>query len=109
VTELSKNGFNVTLDSSLMNNLGTAVELGKKVLADTDWEVDGEHIVATQDEALVMLLLPTNLANYKIYKIDDTNTASTLSATEVADKSSMSGKPIYVFYSCCTGSKPYRF
>jgi len=45
VTELSKNGFNVTLDSSLMNNLGTAEELGNRILADTDWKVASEKIV----------------------------------------------------------------
>ena len=55
MTELSKNGFDVELDSKLFNNLGTAKDLGNKVLKDTDWTVESEKVVQTQDEALVML------------------------------------------------------
>jgi hypothetical protein len=32
VQELSKNGFGITLDTQLMNNMGDAGELGAKVL-----------------------------------------------------------------------------
>ena len=112
MVELSKNGFNVELDSKLMNNLGTAEELAAKVLADTDWEVESEKIVATQDEALVMLTLPSSLGNYKIYQINDENLPGNGAvATEVtgSSKSNMSSKPIYAFYSACSGDKPYRF
>jgi hypothetical protein len=40
INELSKNGFNLELDSSLYNNEGTIEELGARILADTDWEID---------------------------------------------------------------------
>jgi hypothetical protein len=48
-----------------MNNLGTAQELGERILNDTDWNVESEKITQTQDEALVMLkLLPASLDSY---------------------------------------------
>jgi hypothetical protein len=39
VQELSKNGFGVTLDAELMNNIGSAEDLGKYVMEETDWTV----------------------------------------------------------------------
>jgi hypothetical protein len=46
VQELSKNGFGVTLDAQLNNNMGTADQLAAKVLADTDWQVkDSDKLV----------------------------------------------------------------
>ena len=39
VQELSKNGFGVTLDAKLMNNIGTANKLASDVLCETDWSV----------------------------------------------------------------------
>ena len=39
VIELSKNGYDLELDTSLMNNTGNLVELAREVLKDTDWEV----------------------------------------------------------------------
>ena len=112
MTELSKNGFDVELDSKLFNNLGTAQDLGNKVLKDTDWTVESEKIVQTQDEALVMLKLPSNLSTYTIYQIDDSalsTNGATYSSISNTDKSAMAGKEIYAFYSACSGDKPYRF
>jgi hypothetical protein len=45
VQELSKNGFNVTLDAALMNNIGNAEHLAKFVLKETDWDVVSETFV----------------------------------------------------------------
>jgi hypothetical protein len=45
VQELSKNGFNVTLDAELMNNVGNAQKLAEDVLAETDWNVESEVFV----------------------------------------------------------------
>jgi hypothetical protein len=42
---LSKNGFGVTLDAELMNNIGTAKELGQYVMEETDWTIEGDVIV----------------------------------------------------------------
>ena len=39
VLELSKNGYNLTFDSELNNNQGTATELAGAVLEDTDWKL----------------------------------------------------------------------
>ena len=41
--ELAKLGYNVTLDTSLNNNQGTVIELAKRVLENTDWEVDEDN------------------------------------------------------------------
>jgi hypothetical protein len=42
---LSKNGFNKTLDAELMNNIGTAEELARYVLNETDWTIQSETFV----------------------------------------------------------------
>jgi hypothetical protein len=60
VQELYKNGFGVTLDEKLMNNLGTAEELAEEVLKETDWEVESEVLVETVEESLVYVMLPKN-------------------------------------------------
>ena len=39
VLELSKNGYNITFDSELNNNQGTARDLTKKVLENTEWKL----------------------------------------------------------------------
>lgn len=38
--ELSKNGYDLVLDASLMNNMGTLQDLANTVLKDTDWNVE---------------------------------------------------------------------
>ena len=47
VLELSKNGYNITFDAELNNNQGTAYELVKETLKDTDWKV-GDIAVGKQ-------------------------------------------------------------
>ena len=39
VLELSKQGYNITFDSELQNNQGTAAELASETLKDTDWVI----------------------------------------------------------------------
>lgn len=58
INELSKNGFEVTLDTKLLNNYGTVTSLGEKVLENTDWDIDEEHsdiCVQTKNEFLVLV------------------------------------------------------
>lgn len=108
VIELSKNGFNLTLDSSLMNNMGTIDELGERILKDTDWIIstDSEKIVQTEDEALVPCLVTGG--GLTAFQIDD---------SDLPKKGAIKGKEvtipnnaiIYVFYSSCSGADPYRF
>jgi hypothetical protein len=58
VQELAKNGFSVTLDAALMNNIGSAKDLGQYVMSETDWNVDGEVSVQTIEEPLVYVTIP---------------------------------------------------
>ena len=44
VLELSKSGYNITFDSELNNNQGTAFELAKETLKDTDWRVGTANV-----------------------------------------------------------------
>ena len=107
MVELSKNGFNIELDSKLMNNLGTAEELAAKVLADTGWGVDSEKIVATQDEALVMLKVGSD--GISAYQINDTDLTNYGAEPKTSTTFISAGENIYAFYSACSGDKPYRF
>jgi hypothetical protein len=70
VQELSKNGFGVTLDAKLMNNIGNAKELSKYVLAETDWNVESETFVQTIDEALVYVTIPAGTSAIHILDQD---------------------------------------
>ena len=113
VQELSKNGFNVTLDDKLMNNMGDAKELGEKVLAETDWNVDSEVFVQTVDESLVYVKLPdaSNISNYTIYKITDQIAYSSgvgKAALTIEERAALANKTTLAFYSCCK-NKPHRF
>lgn len=44
VLELSKNGYNITFDSELNNNQGTAKELAAETLKNTDWQLKDANI-----------------------------------------------------------------
>ena len=48
VLELSKNGYNITFDTELNNNQGTAQELAKETLKNTDWQVGEDSDTLTQ-------------------------------------------------------------
>jgi hypothetical protein len=41
IIELSKNGYGLVMDTTLMNNTGTVNELAGEVLKDTDWSLSG--------------------------------------------------------------------
>lgn len=90
--ELSKVGYNITLDQSLNNNQGTAIELGKKVLEGTDWQVD---------EVNSDLLQQYIQEPMYICKVTDTTTITVLDLDTNQDKPlSLTDKtPIYIFYS----------
>ena len=105
VTELSKNGFNVTLDPESMNNSGTAKELAEYVLQDTDWSVESDVFVQTVEESLVYVTTNKDISGVKWIKdpqgtdegIDD-NTPVKFEANQ----------KLLAFYSSCT-DKPHRF
>lgn len=48
IQELSKNGFNLEFDDELENSMGTATDLARQILKDTDWQVkDGDILRQT--------------------------------------------------------------
>lgn len=68
INELSKNGFNLTFDSELGNNEGTAQELVKKVLEGTDWTLDedgSQGIQQKKEEPVFEFYLSENVVNAK--------------------------------------------
>ena len=86
--ELAKLGYDVTLDTSLNNNQGTVIELAKKVLEDTDWEVDEDNsdlLVQYVQEPLYEAIVTQE------FQVKD------LSSNELI--SIESGETIYLFYS----------
>ena len=50
INELSKNGFSITLDAELENNMGTVTELASTILDGTDWNVDEANSDTIQQE-----------------------------------------------------------
>lgn len=109
VQELSKNGYGVTFDAKLMNNLGTAKQLAEATLEGTDWSVESEAFV----EKVVDNLVYAHFKNVKsfewpIYQIlDQTDLNSGIGSIEI-DKSQLSTGDILGFYSSCK-NKPHRF
>lgn len=64
INELSKNGFNLTFDSELGNNEGTAQELVAKVLEGTDWTLDekgSQGIQQKKEEPVFEFRLPESI------------------------------------------------
>lgn len=97
VNELSKNGFGLTLDTELGNNIGTVGELGSRIFEGTGWAVDAETIPQKVQENLIAIKLNTNLNLTNLVRLNDTNVAPT-ETTNIT----LALKPndiIYVFYS----------
>ena len=86
--ELAKLGYNVTLDTSLNNNQGSVIELAKKVLEDTDWEVDEDNSDLLVQKVQEPLYNATLLNSIEVLNLD-TNQLITLEANS----------EIYIFYS----------
>lgn len=89
VSELSKIGYNITFDAELSNNQGTALELAKETVKNTDWRVgyvnSGKQLVA--EPVYKATLYSTT--NIDIINADKNNYEDIPSA----------GQSIYVFYS----------
>ena len=105
VQELSKNGFGVTLDPELKNNLGNIEELATAVLEETDWLVESEKFVEKIEEKLVYVYTPEDGVPNAVHIYDRQNVDSTIQ--EVMEP--ITGKQLVLaFYSCCK-NKPIRF
>ena len=84
--ELSKLGYNVTLNTDLNNNQGTVTELAKRVLEDTDWEVDEENSDLLTQYVQEPLYQVTVAGSFDAINLD-TNELETITTD----------KPLYVF------------
>ena len=87
VLELSKNGYNITFDSALNNNQGTARELAEETLKDTDWQVGSADVGRQMVAEPIYKATLVSTSGITIINTDDT--AETVSA----------GASIYLFYS----------
>jgi hypothetical protein len=120
VDELSKNGYGVILNDTLMNSLGTTSTLAEEVLKETDWIVseDTEVIVEKNSESLVYVNFPnvslSVLKGWNIYKVIDSHLQNSANQGIISQKASdlelnyILNRPVLAFYSCCTSS-PLRF
>jgi len=88
VLELSKNGYNITFDSELNNNQGTAYELAKETLKDTDWQVGGANV---GKQLVAEPIYKAKLVSTTGIDIINANTGTTANIAVNTD--------IYVFYS----------
>lgn len=70
VLELSKNGYNLTFDSELNNNQGTAADLVKKTIEDTDWRFGD----AEENKQLVAEPMYSGIINGSIGNVLNTDT-----------------------------------
>lgn len=94
INELSKIGFNKTFQTELMNNTGTAIELGNEVLSGTDWKIDEENsdvLLQTMEDVLykATLIYEITAIKYKKVKKGIERVLTTIPA----------GSEIMVFYS----------
>lgn len=104
VTELSKNGFGVILDTEKQNNVGNIKTLAEEVLKDTDWLVESELLVQTIEESLVYVKVPAGTELIPIIDPQDN-----FSGTQVWNKWVLEEEiTALAFYSSCRNT-PYRF
>ena len=89
VLELSKNGYNITFDTELNNNQGTAQELAKETLKNTDWQVGEDSDTLTQ-------LIAEPL--YKATLVSTTG-INIINASNNGEQIPSVGQSIWLFYS----------
>ena len=86
VLELSKTGYNIEFDAELNNNQGTAEQLARKTLKDTEWQIGkGDNLRQLIAEPIYNGVVSTNLS------VLDTDTGETVTIAE--------DTLVYVFYS----------
>ena len=87
INELSKNGFNIVLDTELENNSGTVLELAEKVLDGTDWTLDSINSDIIQQKK-----------EEPVYEIDTLKVLYIKDETTQLSASIPANKKILVFY-----------
>jgi hypothetical protein len=71
VNELSRNGYGITLDDELMNNIGTATELGNKVLEGSGWTANSSEVIVEKVSEPLVYLKITGSDGVSATKIKD--------------------------------------
>lgn len=115
INELSKNGFNLTFDPQLQNNLGTIQQLATTTLEETDWTVIeagaqshgrySEYVNDYDKEALVNLVVNSD---FYAYRFEDNNGETDNEITLNSERQQFNaGMRILGFYSCCKSENPY--
>jgi hypothetical protein len=107
INELSKNGFNLTFDAEMNNNVGSIEELATNALEDTNWDVKavGEGSEFIPDLSKEDLVVMTTTTGITAQRLDDETTGV---APEPESANISSGATLYGFYSCCQ-DKTARF
>lgn len=97
INELSKNGFNIELNTELENNQGNIIELATKILDGTDWKVGTSDIIKQTIEEPLYKVIIKNEETISAYNIENPEKTISISG----------GSTIYVFYSVISEEKPY--
>lgn len=114
VVELSKNGFDVSLNSESANNSDTLGVLAARVMEGTDWDVESEVPVQTLVENLVYVRTNEEISAIKIIdqNKDNRNSGVTFEYTDeektnIQTTSIAEGTTLLAFYSSCRNKPPH--
>ena len=114
VVELSKNGFDVSLNSESANNSDTLGVLAARVMEGTDWEVNSEVPVQTLVENLVYVRTNKEISAIKIIDQNKDNRDSGVTfeytdeeKTNIQTTSIAEGTTLLAFYSSCRNRPPH--
>lgn len=103
LTELGRNGYEVELNNELENNVGTAVQLGEKILTESDWEVapigegenDSDAIIQTTKEGLYLFKIANSITATCLQDFEYDGVV----VEEGTTKTIPANSTIYIFYS----------
>ena len=90
VNELGKNGWGVTLDAELYNNVGTLYDLATAVLDGSDWVVNLDSYKPTENQSEILF------KGYTVFEVTAHNCLT------LEEKVIPAGSLIYLFYSNVT-------
>lgn len=110
VNELSKNGYGLTLDLELQNNIGTVKELGGRIFDGTGWTVEADNIPQKMEEPLIEIPLVTDIVLEGVCKLMEYDANPPLRESGLSNLSIKAGSKIYVFYSVLqNGADRFQF
>ena len=109
INELAKSGYNLEFNVELENNQGTIVELGEKILEESDWEIDKENSEIIQQKNKEALFTCELAQEIKATCMNDF-TYGKISYRRGETITIPKGQVIYVFYSSYTNKEnPVQF